>query len=257
MSARARPARKSAPAPAPAAASRGRWRRLAGWFVAILLALVLLPIGQVLLLRWINPPVTPLMLLRWAEAKFSPRYKGGIDQRWLPRTQVPDEFLRAVWLSEDARFFRHRGFDWIEVAASLERARRKGGAARGSSTITQQCARSTFLWTGRSWIRKGLEAYYTYWMETLLSKQRILEVYVNVIEMGDGIYGIEAAAQRHYHIPASKLSRPQAAMLAALLPYPRGWDPNAPSPKLKWRHKRVLRELRAADNQGTRIRDQG
>lgn len=228
----------------PAKTPAGRnWRRLRTWVLLLLAAAVLLPIGQVVGLRFFNPPATPLMALRWVEGKFSSEYEGGIDQRWLARDRLPEEFLRAVWVSEDGRFFRHNGFDWVEVAAAMAKAKKTGKPVRGSSTITQQCARSTFLWTGRSYVRKGLEAYYTFWMEQLLSKQRILEVYANVIEMGDGIYGVEAAAQRHFGVPASKLNRSQAAMLAALLPYPRGWDPNDPSPRLKWRHKRVLREL--------------
>lgn len=225
-----------------------KWRRLWRWLAVLVTVGLLAPIGQVALLRWCNPPVTPLMLLRWVEGRFSDTYEGGLDQRWLGREKLPEEFLRAVWVSEDARFFRHQGFDWTEVAAAMAKARRTGQPVRGSSTITQQCARSTFLWTDRSYVRKGLEAYYTWWMEQLLTKQRILEVYANVIEMGDGIYGIEAAARQHYGVPAGRLSRSQAAMLAALLPYPRGWDPNAPSPRLKWRHRRVLRELAKLGN---------
>lgn len=231
---------KKKSAPGTASARGPRWRR---WLAISLLLLLGGPIVQVGLLRWVNPPFTPLMALRWVEGRFCDEYEGGIDQHWLGSTQLPEDFLRAVWVSEDGRFFRHQGFDWIELSASLARAKRTGQPVRGGSTITQQCARSTFLWTGRSYVRKGLEAYYTWWMERLLSKQRILEVYANVIEMGDGVYGVEAAARRHYRLPAAKLNRSQAAMLAALLPYPRGWDPNAPSPRLQWRHRRVLREL--------------
>ncbi|MBS0658056.1 MAG: monofunctional biosynthetic peptidoglycan transglycosylase [Verrucomicrobia bacterium] len=247
-------ARSPAPArsPRPRSASGGlRWRR---WLLITLAVLVLGPILQVTLLRFFNPRFTPLMALRWVEGRFSNEYEGGIDQRWLTRRQLPDEFLRAVWVSEDARFFQHQGFDWVEVAAAMARARKTGQPVRGSSTITQQCARSTFLWTGRSYVRKGLEAYYTWWMERLLDKQRILEVYANVVEMGDGIYGVEAAARRHFRVGAAQLTRSQAAMLAALLPYPRGWDPNEPSPRLRWRHRRVLRELAKVGNQPRELR---
>jgi monofunctional biosynthetic peptidoglycan transglycosylase len=146
---------------------------------------------------------------------------------------------------EDSRFFSHDGFDWIEMEEAIQRAERRHRPVQGVSTISNQCARSLFLWQGRSWIRKGLEAYYTFLMEHLLSKQRILELYVNVIELGDGIYGIEKAAQHYYQVPAKQLTRSQCAMLAAMLPFPRGWNPLNPSPRLRVRYGLVLRRMNA------------
>ena len=126
---------------------------------------------------------------------------------------------------------------------AIQLAERRHRPVQGVSTISNQCARSLFLWQGRSWVRKGLEAYYTFLMEHLLSKQRILELYVNVIELGDGIYGIEEAAEHYFRVPARQLTRSQCAMLAAMLPFPRGWDPHNPSPRLRARYILVLRRM--------------
>jgi monofunctional glycosyltransferase len=223
--------------------------RLATIALFALSALFLLPVAEVCYVRMFNPPVSTLMLIRNIEVLFSKEYRGGIDYRWIPLEQVPDDFLNAVWQMEDSRFFDHDGFDWIEVEEAIERARVRNEPVRGVSTITMQCARSMFLWQGRSWLRKGIEVYYTFLMERLLPKRRILELYINVIELGDGIYGIEAAAQRYYRVPATRLTRSQAAMLAAMLPYPRGWDPLNPTPRLRARYSIVLRRM----NQGGSI----
>src|SRR5215469_7791280 len=223
-------------------------RRPFGCVGAILLfaaALLLIPILEVLYVRFFNPPVTTLMIFRRVEAMVAKRFHGDINYRWIPLNQVPDDFLDGVWQMEDSRFFNHEGFDWIEMEVAIERAKRKHQPVRGVSTISNQCARTLFLWQGRSWIRKGLEAYYTFLMEHLLTKQRILELYVNTIEMGDGIYGIEEAAEHYYHVPAKHLSRSECAMLAAMLPFPRGWDPHDPSPRLRARYFLVLRRMSA------------
>ena len=126
--------------------------------------------------------------------------------RWIGLPQIPEMFLEHLWISEDQRFFQHEGFDWKEMELAVKEAERKGKPVRGASTITNQCARSIFLWQGRSWIRKGLESYDTIWMEMLLPKRRILELYANVIEMGRGIYGVEAASQ-HYSASARVVLR--------------------------------------------------
>ena len=208
-------------------------------------ALLLIPILEVLYVRFCNPPVTTLMIVRRIEAMVTRRYHGDISYRWIPLHRVSDDFLDGVWQMEDSRFFSHEGFDWVEMEEAIQRAKRKDKPVRGVSTISNQCARSLFLWQGRSWIRKGLEAYYTFLMEHLLTKQRILELYVNTIELGDGIYGIEEAAQHYYGVPARQLSHSACAMLAAMLPYPRGWDPHNPSPRLRARYAIVLRRMNA------------
>ena len=181
-------------------------------------------------------------MIRWIEGQFSKEYSGGIAYRWIDIEKVPKYFLQCVWVTEDARFFQHDGIDWKEIEVARARARKTGGPIRGASTITMQCARSLFLWQGRSYVRKGLEAGYTVLMERLLSKRRILELYVNVIEMGDGVYGIQAAANHYYGRDAGKLTKSQCAMLAVMLPAPRKWNPNDPSRRLRGRHRRALRD---------------
>jgi monofunctional biosynthetic peptidoglycan transglycosylase len=182
------------------------------------------------------------MAIRRIEGLFSRDYSGRIHYQWIDLEKVPKYFLQCVWVTEDARFFQHNGIDWKEIEAARERARRTGGPIRGASTITMQCARSLFLWQGRSYIRKGIEAYYTLLMEWFLSKRRILELYVNVIEMGDGVYGVQAASRHYYGRDAGRLSRSQCAMLAVMLPAPRKWDPREPSRRLRSRQRRALRD---------------
>ena len=223
-------------------------RKALPWFRVVILCLILLavvPVLEVLYVRFFNPPITTLMVFRCIEAMITKRYRGDIHYRWIPLDRVPDDFLDGVWQMEDSRFFIHGGFDWIEMEKAIHRAEEKHRPVQGVSTITNQCARSLFLWQGRSWIRKGFEAYYTFLMEHLLTKERILELYVNVIELGDGIYGIEEAADRYYHLPAKELSRSECAMLAAMLPFPRGWDPHNPSPRLRARYNIVVRRMNA------------
>ncbi|MCE9610018.1 MAG: monofunctional biosynthetic peptidoglycan transglycosylase [Chthoniobacter sp.] len=222
-----------------AAAPRRRWWL---WLGVLILVLLLLPILQVACVRFINPPLTPLMLLRPLEARFGGQPVAARRYVWRPIGQIPRDFVRFVLVGEDQRFFRHHGFDWREIRLARAQAEREGREVRGASTISMQCARSLFLWQGRSWVRKGLEAYYTFWMELLLPKRRILELYVNVIEMGDGVYGLEAAAQAHYGVSSRALTRDQCAMLAALLPAPRSWDPRAPSPRLSARCAKLMRQ---------------
>ena len=225
--------RKKTPPPA----GRRRWLR---WTLLGLLALLVVPVLQVGCVRFADPPVTTLMLLRQAEGKLA---GGNSTQRrfeWLDLRAMPPDFLKFAFTAEDQRFFLHHGFDWRQIGISRRQAARKGRTARGASTITQQCARSLFLWQGRSWVRKGIEAYYTVWMELLLPKRRILELYANVVELGDGVYGVQAAAHHHYGVPARDLTREQCATLAALLPAPRQWDPRNPSPKLAARVQKLL-----------------
>ena len=167
--------------------------------------------------------------------------KSPLLYHWIDLPQIPEMFLKHLWISEDQRFFQHEGFDWKEMELALKEAERKKKPVRGASTITNQCARSIFLWQGRSWIRKGLESYYTIWMEMLLSKRRIFELYANVIEMGRGIYGVEAASQHYFGVSARGLTREQSAMLAAMLPNPKKWDPTHANRILRWRQQRILR----------------
>jgi monofunctional biosynthetic peptidoglycan transglycosylase len=208
--------------------------------------LILLPPLEVAMIRFANPPATPLMGVRWLEDRFSGSTRPRVLYSWLGWRALPVPFLKSAWVSEDQRFFHHHGFDWIELHHAIEKAKATGGDPRGSSTITMQCARSLFLWQGHSYVRKALEAYYTVWMEALLSKRRIFELYANVVELGQGVYGVEAASRYYYGVPARRLTDDQAAMLAALLPAPRRWDPRRPSRRLLARQQRILRELPGA-----------
>ncbi len=229
---------------APAATPRvGGWKRRWGQrLVLALLVLLVLPIVEVGCVRFVNPPATPLMGIRWLQDRLGGEAHPRVMYRWLPWRELPTTFLKSAWVSEDQRFFLHHGFDWKEMRAAIEKAKRTGGDPRGSSTITMQCARSTFLWQGHSYVRKALEAYYTLWMELLLPKRRVFELYANVVEMGPGVYGVEAASQYHYHKASKALDADEAALLAALLPAPRKWNPRAPSPRLRARQERILRE---------------
>lgn len=189
------------------------------WFVAI-------TVLWVLVLRWVPVYVTPLMVVRtcqnWDDDSFV------THKRWQPMEKISPNLAKAVIASEDARFFSHNGFDWIEIDKALD-AHRKGKRLRGASTISQQTAKNVFLFPGRSWVRKVFEVYFTFLIETFWGKERILEVYLNVAEMGRGIYGAEAAAEHLFCTRASKLSSRQASLIAACLPNPLVRKANAPS----------------------------
>jgi monofunctional glycosyltransferase len=212
----------------------------------LFVVLLLIPAVQVAVVRFINPPRTLPMLIEQSRGIFSKEQKPPLLYHWIDLPQIPEIFLKHLWISEDQRFFQHDGFDWKEMELALKEAERKNKPIRGASTITNQCARSIFLWQGRSWIRKGLESYYTIWMEILLSKRRIMELYANVIEMGRGVYGVEAAAQHYFGVSARGLTREQSAILAAVLPNPKHWDPTKPGKMLLWRQQRILRREREA-----------
>ena len=192
----------------------------------------------VILYRFINPPVTPLMIFRSAE-----QLVGGksvtLSKQWVPIDQISSNLQTAVIASEDIHFLTHFGFD-IEAIQKANALNKKGSKLRGASTITQQTAKNVFLWPGRDWIRKGMEAYFTLLMETFWSKQRIMEVYLNVIEMGDGVYGAEAASQKYFYKDASQLTKEQSALIAAVLPNPRKWHPNSPTSFIQRKKNRIL-----------------
>jgi monofunctional biosynthetic peptidoglycan transglycosylase len=204
-------------------------RRLLGWAVRVLLVAFVGTALLVLAFRFVAPPITSLMMLRaWETAARGHAVTSSYE--WVPLEDVSPALLRAVVAAEDARFFTHAGVDAEAVLDAQEyNERHRGRRIHGGSTITMQCARSVFLWPGRTYVRKALEVYFGTLLEALWGKRRILEVYVNVVEWGDGVYGAEAAARRYFAIPARALTTEQAALLAAVLPNPRRWNPTAPT----------------------------
>jgi monofunctional biosynthetic peptidoglycan transglycosylase len=221
-------------------------RRWFVWGALALVFLLLLPVLEVGCVKFVNPPITPEMVRFKLFSKSEAARARGLRYEWMPLAQVPRQQIRYLWASEDQRFFIHDGIDFEEIDQALKESKKTGRKPRGGSTITQQCARSLFLWQGRSWVRKALEAYYTVAMEHILGKRRILELYVNVIEFGEGIYGIKAAAETYYRKPPSQLTHSQMAMLAAILPNPKEWSPVKPSSRVLQRQRRVLRLEQAA-----------
>lgn len=195
-------------------------------FIYIPLGFLILTFSWVLLLKWVPVYFTPLMVIRSVEYAGDDTYK--TYKTWKPLNQISPNMPMAVMASEDTRYLEHNGFDWVEIDNALD-AKKKGKKLRGASTISQQTAKNVFLFPGRSWVRKGLEAYFTGLIELLWGKERIMEVYLNVAEMGRGIFGAEAAAEKLFQTRASRLSQRQAALIAATLPNPLKRKANAPT----------------------------
>jgi monofunctional biosynthetic peptidoglycan transglycosylase len=196
----------------------------------------------VLLYSFVNPPVTPLMVQRAFQKKPDGK-RVGIRKEWVSYKEISFHMFRAVIASEDNRFLDHWGIDVDAVQKAVEynkRHRRK----RGASTITQQVAKNVFLWPSRTWIRKGFELYFTVLIEVVWSKKRIMVVYLNVMETGNGLYGVEVAAQKYFRKPAAKLTRGEAALIAAALPNPRVRNPAKPTPYLLRRQARIMDLMR-------------
>ncbi|MGM0570167.1 monofunctional biosynthetic peptidoglycan transglycosylase [Marinobacter sp.] len=198
------------------------------WGALLLAAGLLLAVLTVFLFRYVNPPTTAFMLAWQVENR------SGVRHDWVPLEQISPWMPLAVIASEDQRFLTHWGLD-IDAIASAVTAFQEGEGLRGASTITQQTAKNLFLWKGRSFIRKGLEAGLALGLEGLWSKRRIMEVYLNVAEFGPGIYGVEAASQAHFGVEAAQLGPEQAARLAAVLPNPHIYDASAPSGYIRQR----------------------
>jgi len=207
--------------------------KIAIWFIAI-------SIFSVLFFRFVPVPFTPLMLIRCVEQKADGK-EMKLSKDWVSLEKISSAMPLAVIAAEDQKFEEHFGFD-LEAIKKAENYNKKhqGKKMKGASTISQQTAKNVFLWPNRSWIRKGFEVYFTFLIEIFWSKQRIMEVYLNVIEMGDGIYGVEAAAQEYFHKPASKLSVREAALIAAILPSPLKWSPVKPNARVQKKAARIM-----------------
>lgn len=206
---------------------RAFFRRLGRYALILLAALLLLSVLIVLPFKWLNPPVTMVIADRWLSAD----YDYPIKKQWLDWDEIPKHAALAVVTSEDQRFPLHMGFDMEAIQQAIKERQRRG-ELRGASTISQQVARNMYLWTGRSWLRKGVEAWFTLLIELIWGKQRILEVYLNIAEWGPGVFGLQAASAHHFGKTASQLSPLQAALLAATLPSPLRYDPARPADHL-------------------------
>lgn len=195
-------------------------------------------ISWVILARFIPVYFTPLMFIRSAESVFEGK-KPQMRKTWVPIEKISPNMVQAVVASEDNLFMEHNGFSVKDIEKALKH-NKKGKRVHGGSTISQQTAKNVFLWPGRSWVRKGFEAYFTVLIEIFWSKERIMEVYLNVIETGDGIYGVERAANIYFNTSAQRLSRPQAVLIAVCLPNPRKFNPAKPSPYIQRRKNHIL-----------------
>ena len=221
---------------------RGFWRGVRIWILRLLAFVVIAPLALALVYRFVPPPITILMIERLIQGK-------GLDHRWTPLNHIAPAMTRAVIASEDQRFCQHHGFDPIAIDKALEHNQARPGRLHGGSTISQQTAKNVFLWPERSWIRKGFEAYATVLIEVIWGKRRIMEVYLNSVEMGPGVYGVQAASQRYFHVNAGALSPAQADRLAAILPSPLKWKAAHPGPYV------VRRTGRIGAKAGTVVRD--
>ncbi len=200
------------------------WRRVRRFLLVTAGVLLVAPIVLTLPLNFIQPPTTAVMLWRTGQRLADGKRPVYPQRTVVSRSQISPHLRRAVLAAEDDRFYLHLGFDFQEIEKAIQRSQR-GGRLRGASTITQQVAKNLFLWEGRSFIRKGAEAYLTLVLELCLTKERILDLYLNLAEWGDGVFGAEMAARKHYRKSARNLSRMEAARLAAILPAPRRWPP--------------------------------
>lgn len=216
-------------------------KRFLLWIVVAFFASTIL---SVVVLRWVPVWFTPLMFIRLGE-QISEGRELTLHHHWVPYEEISPSLSLAVMGSEDARFLEHHGFDYQAIEhAAIRNIKHPEKRKLGASTISQQTAKNVFLWPGRSWVRKGFEVYFTVLIELMWSKQRIMEVYLNSIEMGEGIYGADAVAEWHFQTTASKLTKAQCALIAATLPNPRKFNSARPSSYVLKRQKRILREMR-------------
>ena len=229
-----------------ASARRRRWR---GWWWKLPLGLLAFSVVQVLVLRVVDPPFSSFMAIRQLQAWGQGDWGFRVAYDWRDYGSISPQLPLAVIASEDQRFGEHHGFD-LEAIAKARRANERGRRLRGGSTISQQTAKNLFLWGGRSWVRKGIEAWYTLLIETFWPKRRILEVYANIAEFGDGVYGAQAAARTYFGKDAARLGPAEAARLAAVLPNPKRYSAARPGPYVQRRTRAIQRQMRAIGGTG-------
>ncbi|MEB0039434.1 MULTISPECIES: monofunctional biosynthetic peptidoglycan transglycosylase [unclassified Pseudomonas] len=205
------------------------------WFAAASVVLVVI-------FRWVPPPGTALMVERKIES-WSDGQPINLQRTWRPWDKISNDLKVAVIAGEDQKFAEHWGFDVEAIQAAIAH-NELGGSVRGASTLSQQVSKNLFLWSGRSWLRKGLEVWFTGLIEVFWSKQRILEIYLNSVEWDDGVFGAEAAARHHFGVSAAALSTQQASYLAAVLPNPREWSASHPSSYVSSRASWIRQQMR-------------
>ena len=211
------------------------------WIVVAFFASTILSVA---VLRFVPVWFTPLMFIRLAQQATEGR-ELTLHHHWVPLEEIAPSLPTAVMASEDARFQEHHGFDYKAIEhAAMRNIKHPEKRKLGASTISQQTAKNVFLWPGRSWVRKGFEVYFTTLIEVMWSKERIMEVYLNSIEMGDGIYGADAVAEHHFQTTADQLTKGQCALIAVSLPNPRRMNSARPSAYMLKRQKRILREMK-------------
>lgn len=211
-----------------------RWFR---FLRKVLIILFFLQLAYIILLKWVDPPITMTQLVSWSEGY-------GLKRDYVDWEEISPNIRLAVMASEDQLFPEHYGIDFNSLQQVLEKANsKKKKRIRGASTISQQTAKNVFLWQGRSWIRKGLEVYFTFMIELIWGKKRILEVYLNCIEMGGGVFGIEAASRYYFKKSAKKLTREEAARIAACLPNPKRYKVQPASPYVSRQSQHILLQM--------------
>jgi monofunctional biosynthetic peptidoglycan transglycosylase len=220
----------------------GIWKLILRFVKLFVILFVGISIIWVLFYKFVNPPVTWLMVTRGFERKADGK-DWKIDKEWKDFDEIADGMKRAAVAAEDQKFLTHHGFDFEAMGKAIDKNANSKKLV-GGSTISQQTAKNVFLWPGRSYVRKAFEAYFTALIEVFWSKKRILEVYLNVIEMGDGIYGVQAASQYYYHKDASQLTRREAAAIASIFPLPLKWSPTHPGKNLRRHQSAILRNMR-------------
>ncbi len=217
-------------------AGKERLSKIWRWVKKTFIILFIAQLVYIVLLKWINPPITMTQLVSWVGGH-------GLQRDYVSRGNISPNAKLAVIAAEDQLFPDHSGFDWKSIKKAMRYNEKKPGRVKGASTISQQVAKNVFLWQGGGWFRKGLEAYFTFMIEKIWGKKRILEVYLNVIEMGEGIFGIEMAARKFYQKPAITLSRQEAAMIAAALRNPKFYRVKSVTPRLNTRAGWVIRQM--------------
>jgi monofunctional biosynthetic peptidoglycan transglycosylase len=236
---------KSGRARSVAVSRRSLSRSLGRLALGSALGIVALTVLLVLPLRWLPPLTTSFMLQNWLGQK---SLSADVGYDWVPRERISRPAALAVLAAEDQKFFRHSGFDFDSIR-KVWSGNGQGRPVRGASTISQQVAKNLWLWPGRSWLRKGLEAWFTLWVERLWPKERILEMYLNVAQFGPQLFGVEVAARQYFRKPAAALNEPEAALLAAILPNPRQFRVSNPSRYTRRRQQWVQHHARRLEKE--------